>query len=101
AWGYTVVETENQHRMESAGLYVVETPGLDVLAHFEPEQAEDWIGPVSFSRDGNLGYVPRWGETPSASVLDLETGQMLASREVGSDLAMIGSIAALGVSDLP
>jgi hypothetical protein len=101
AWGYTVVESESQHRMESAGLYVVETPGLNVLAHYQPEQAEEWIGQVSFSKDGSLGYVPRWGEVPSVSVLDLETGQLLTSREVGSDLVMIGSIAALGASELP
>jgi hypothetical protein len=101
AWGYTVVETGSQHRMESAGLYVLDIPGLNVLAHYEPEQAEEWIGPVSFSQDGSLGYVPRWGEVASVSVLDLETGQMLVSREGGTELVMIGSIAALGVSDLP
>jgi hypothetical protein len=101
AWGYTVVESESQHRMESAGLYVLDTPGLNVLAHYQPEQAEEWIGPVSFSQDGSLGYVPRWGEVPSVSVLDLETGQMLSSREGGTELVMIGSIAALGASELP
>jgi hypothetical protein len=101
AWGYTVVETESQHRMDSAGLYVLDTPGLNVLAHFEPEQAEEWIGPVSFSRDGSLGYVPSWAQIPRISVLDLETGQMLTSREGGTELVMIGSIAALGASELP
>jgi hypothetical protein len=87
--------------MESAGLYVLDTPALNVLAHYQPEQAEEWIGPVSFSRDGSLGYVPSWAQIPSVSVLDLETGQMLTSREGGTELVMIGSIAALGVSDLP
>jgi hypothetical protein len=99
AWGYTVVESESQHRLDSAGLFVLEAPGLNVLAHHEPEQ-EQWFGPVSFSQDGNLAYVSSGAQIPRISVLDLETGQTLMTREGGTELVMIGSIAALGTSDL-
>ena len=78
AGGYSEEFTDSRHAFESSGIFVLDPIGLEVVAH---HPAEGSMGQVSFSRDGSLAYVTTYAEGETASVIDLETGAIVAERE--------------------
>jgi hypothetical protein len=94
-WGYSTEEGETIHSTESTGLYVLDSATLDIVAQYPPESQIEWYGPVTFNEEAGTGYVTVWRARARVLVIDLDSGQTLASVEGGDTLNMFGSIGVL------
>jgi hypothetical protein len=99
AWGWTSTESDQMHEMTSHGLYVLSGEPLQVLVHHPPGEQDQWLGPISFNLVAGLGYVTNWGQGYGnwVDVIDLGSGQILASSTGDDYRQMFGSIGVLGV----
>jgi hypothetical protein len=99
AWGWTSTEGDQRYDMTSHGLYVLNGEPLQVLVHHPPGESDQWIGSLSFNQDAGVGYVTNWGQGPGnwVDVIELGSGQILASSTGDDYRQMFGSIGVMGV----
>ncbi len=94
-WGYSSEEGTTIHLTDSTGLYVLDSATLDIVTHYPPESQDEWYGPITFNEEAGAGYVTVWSGRTRVDLIDLDTGQILASLEGGDTVNMFGSIGVL------
>jgi hypothetical protein len=80
---------------ESTGLFVLEAPGLAVLARHHPDELQRWYTSFSFSDEGDIGYATSFQAQARVEAIDLTSGEIIASIEGGDYLNVFGSIGVL------
>lgn len=87
--------TLSNYSLESSGWYLIDTADLSVIEHVEADRPDQWFGSISFNIEANAGYISSWTTTNRVDVVDLDTGEVVASRE-GDNVQVFGDVAVIG-----
>ncbi|MDP9493824.1 MAG: hypothetical protein M3P87_01160, partial [Actinomycetota bacterium] len=80
ATGQSYTELGGTYESESSGLYLIDAVDLEVIAHHEADQVNQYFGAFSFNPGLRIGYVQSWDQLVTIDVVSLETGRIVATR---------------------
>lgn len=86
--------TLSSYSLESSGWYLIDTADMSVISHVEADRPDQWYGPMSFNLEANVAYVSSWALRNRVDVVDLDTGEVVASRD-GDNVQMFGNAAVI------
>ncbi len=95
--GHEAVESDGGYSMSPRPIIDLDPDTLSVRFQLQPPNEGDFSSILSFDPTSTFGYMSWWDNIAHVDVVDLETGQIVASRE-GPQVQVLGDSGLMGVS---